>query len=46
MHRYRNQLHIDIIIIGSDEEAANVATQLETILIAKYHPEWNVEINI
>jgi hypothetical protein len=46
MHEYKNQLHIDIITTGTDEEDVKVATQLETTLAEKYRPEWNVKINI
>ncbi|WP_147565120.1 hypothetical protein [Clostridium tyrobutyricum] len=45
MYLHRDQLHIDIIVTGSDEQSAKVATQLEVRLIAKYVPEWNVKIN-
>jgi len=46
MHEYKNQLHIDIITTGSDEEDVKVATQLEAGLTEKYRPVWNVKINI
>jgi len=42
IHDYSNQIYIDIIITGSHEENAKVATQLEARLIEKYHPEGNV----
>lgn len=46
MYEHRDKLKIDIIIIGSDEESAKGATQLEARLVAKYQPEWNIKINI
>jgi len=46
MYEYRDQLNMEIIITGSDEESTKVAGQLEARLIAKYQPAWNVKINI
>lgn len=46
MYEHRNELSIEIIVTGSNEESAEVAGKLESRLIVKYQPEWNVKINI
>lgn len=45
MNMYKNEINIGIIIVGTDEKAIEITTQLEKMLIGKYRPEWNVEFN-
>ncbi len=41
MNRYKEELDIDVLITGSDSEAAAVAKKLEQYFIRVYSPEWN-----
>ena len=41
MNQHADQLSIDVLVTGSDSEAANVAKKLEQYFIGIYGPEWN-----
>jgi hypothetical protein len=41
MYQHRDQLVIDILIVGTDAEAAKVTSVLEGLMIGKYNPSWN-----
>lgn len=41
MYEHRDALQIDLLIVGSDAEAAQIASKLEGLMIGKYNPEWN-----
>lgn len=41
MHQNASRLHIDILVTGSDSEAAETARKLERCFIGMYSPEWN-----
>lgn len=41
MNTYSDQISIDILVTGDDAAAADVARELERLLIGKYTPEWN-----
>lgn len=45
VYENRNSLIIDIIVTGSDENASEVASNLEKLLIMMYTPEWNKMVN-
>lgn len=45
MHQHASELFIDVLITGSDSDAADVAKNLEPYLIGKYRPEWNKMLN-
>lgn len=44
MHKHADDLRIEVLITGSDAEAANIAKQLERCFIGKYKPKWNVKL--
>lgn len=41
MNEHASQLVIDVLITGSNENAASVARKLESYFIGKYSPDWN-----
>jgi ABC-type Zn2+ transport system substrate-binding protein/surface adhesin len=41
MNEHRHNSKIDVLVTGSDKEAAQVAKDLEKRLIQKHKPEWN-----
>lgn len=41
MYQYHEQLQIEILISGSDKQAADVAIILEKVMIGKNNPPWN-----
>ena len=41
MYEHRNELTIDLLIVGTDAEAAQVTAKLEGVMVGKYNPEWN-----
>jgi hypothetical protein len=41
MNQNADSLSIDVLVTGSDSEAANVAKKLEQYFIGTYSPEWN-----
>ena len=41
MHKHASELSIDILITGSDSNAAGTASKLEKYFIGLYSPEWN-----
>ncbi len=41
MNTYKDQLYIEVLLIGTDEEAAQITKALEPMLIGKYRPNWN-----
>jgi len=43
MHQNASDLKMYIMITGSDSDAANRARKLETEMINRYRPEWNVQ---
>jgi hypothetical protein len=45
MYAHRDQLQIEILVIGEGADAADVAKKLEPLFVGKYKPEWNVMFN-
>lgn len=43
MHQNASDLKMYVMVTGSDSEAANRARELETEMINRYRPEWNVQ---
>lgn len=41
MNTYKENLYIDVLIVGENEEAANITRKLEIMMIGKYRPQWN-----
>lgn len=41
MHANASDLEIYLLLVGTDEEAAQATRQLERYFIGKYSPEWN-----
>lgn len=41
MNQHASQLSIEVLITGSDEEAANTAKKLEQYFIVTHSPKWN-----
>ena len=41
MNRYKDQLSIDVLVVGEGAEAAALTKELEKMLIGKHQPEWN-----
>lgn len=41
MNLHKDRLHIDVLIVGEDEEAAMATRKLEVMMIGKYRPKWN-----
>lgn len=41
MNTYKDNLYIDVLIVGENEEAANLTRKLEIMMIGKYRPQWN-----
>lgn len=44
MNAHSEQLHIDILVTGSDAAGADIAKKLEILLVGKYKPEWNKQL--
>ncbi|WP_407267716.1 hypothetical protein [Radiobacillus sp. PE A8.2] len=41
MYQYRDDLSIELLIIGSNEQAAKVTSTIEGMMVGKYAPSWN-----
>lgn len=41
MYQHRHELTIDLLIVGSDAQAAEITVKLEGLMVGKYNPEWN-----
>lgn len=41
MNTYKDNLYIEVLIVGEDEEAAMATRKLEVMMIGKYRPKWN-----
>lgn len=41
MYAHRNELVIELLIVGGDAKAAEITPKLEALMIGKYNPEWN-----
>lgn len=41
MYQHRNELTIELLIVGSDARAAEITPKLEALMIGRYNPEWN-----
>lgn len=41
MYAHRDELDIELLIVGTDGEAAQLASKLEGLMVGKYNPEWN-----
>jgi hypothetical protein len=41
MYAHRNELVIELLIVGNDAKAAEVTPKLEALMVGKYNPEWN-----
>lgn len=42
IHEYRDQVQVEVLIVGEDYRAGIIATQLKTALLAQGRPAWNV----
>lgn len=44
IHENLNEIQVDLLIVGSTYEDAQVAKTLEPLFIGKYQPEWNLKL--
>lgn len=42
IHQHRDQVQVEVLIVGEDYRAGIIATQLKTALLAQGRPAWNV----
>jgi len=45
MHKHAHELQMDILVTGSDAEAAKLAKKLEPQFVRLYRPKWNKMFN-
>ncbi len=41
IYQHRHELTIELLIVGSDANAAEITIKLEALMVGKYGPEWN-----